>query len=195
MKIYTNWAFLRPVLHLPLWWLYYRKPSFSMYLSSTQEHTIPIYVKILQILFQLELSCFWIEDFDIFWLFMYHYVIKSSVCIGSCQKWKESNFRQNSHCERIFLPWLHRRGLDDISTHLMNQHKEIKYPWKTFLTIMIWLHHDVSGNNCKKQFFVSIHIAILQLWEWSLARDLRKTLESVPLCITDLFQNKPVPYF
>ena len=28
----TNWAFLRPVWHLPLWWLYYRKPSFSMFL-------------------------------------------------------------------------------------------------------------------------------------------------------------------
>ena len=37
------------------------KPSFSMYLLCTQEHTIPLCIKILQILFQLELSWFWIE--------------------------------------------------------------------------------------------------------------------------------------
>ena len=74
MKIYTNWAFLRPVLHLPLWWLYYRKPSFSMYLLSTQEHTIPLCVKILQILFQLELSWFWIEGNGRFWDFLTFYV-------------------------------------------------------------------------------------------------------------------------
>ena len=86
MKVYTNWAFLRPVLqiwHLPLWCLYYRKPSFSMCLWSTQEHTIPICVKILQILSKLELSWFWIEGNGRFWdflLFMYHCVVKSSVC-------------------------------------------------------------------------------------------------------------------
>ena len=70
MKIYTNWAFLRPVLHLPLWWLYYRKPSFSMYLLSTQEHAIPLCVKILQILIQLELSWFLIEGNVRFWDFL-----------------------------------------------------------------------------------------------------------------------------
>ena len=36
-------------------------PSFSMYLLSTQEHIIPLCIKILQILFRLELSWFWIE--------------------------------------------------------------------------------------------------------------------------------------
>ena len=83
MKIYTNWAFLRPdntSLHGDFT---IENPSFSMYLLSTQEHTIPLCVKILQILFQLELSWFWIEGNGRFWdflLFMYHCVVKSSVC-------------------------------------------------------------------------------------------------------------------
>jgi len=85
MKIYTNWAFLRPVntsLHGDFT---IENPSFSMYLLSTQEHTIPLCVKILQILFWLELSWFWIER-NGFWLFMYHCVVKSSVCIGAISK-------------------------------------------------------------------------------------------------------------
>ena len=83
MKIYTNWAFLRPVntsLHGDFT---IENPSFSMSLLSTQEHTIPLCVKILQILFRLELSWFWIEGNGRFWdflLFMYHCVVKSSVC-------------------------------------------------------------------------------------------------------------------
>ena len=74
MKIYTNWAFLRPVntsLHGDFT---IENPSFSMYLLSTQEHTIPLCVKILQILFQLELSWFWIEGNGRFWDFLTFYV-------------------------------------------------------------------------------------------------------------------------
>ena len=57
MKIYTFELF---------WDLFYRynislrgdfnKESFKMYLLSTQEHNIPLWVNILQVLFQLELS-------------------------------------------------------------------------------------------------------------------------------------------
>ena len=88
MKIYTNWAFLRPVntsLHGDFT---IENPSFSMSLLSTQEHTIPLCVKILQILFRLELSWFWIEGNGRFWdflLFMYHCVVKSSVCTVATQ--------------------------------------------------------------------------------------------------------------
>ena len=74
MKIYTNWAFLRPVntsLHGDFT---IENPSFSMYLLSTQEHTIPLCVKILQILFWLELSWFWIEGNGRFWDFLTFYV-------------------------------------------------------------------------------------------------------------------------
>ena len=45
-----------------------------MYLLSTQEHAIPLCVKILQILFQLELSWFWIEGNVRFWDFLTFYV-------------------------------------------------------------------------------------------------------------------------
>ena len=61
-------------------------PSFSMYLLSTQVHTIPLCFKILKILFGLELSWFWIEGngcFLDFWLFTYHCVVKSSMCTVS----------------------------------------------------------------------------------------------------------------
>ena len=74
MKIYTNWAFLRPVntsLHGDFT---IENQSFSMYLLSTQEHTIPLFIKILQILFHLELSWFWIEGNDRFWDFLTFYV-------------------------------------------------------------------------------------------------------------------------
>ena len=74
MKIYTNWAFLRPVntsLHGDFT---IENPSFSMYLLSTQEHTIPLCIKILQILFKLELSWFWIEGNDCFWDFLTFYI-------------------------------------------------------------------------------------------------------------------------
>ena len=74
MKIYTNWAFLRPVntsLHGDFT---IENPSFSMYLLSTQEHTIPLCIKILQILFRLELSWFWIEGNGRFWDFLTFYV-------------------------------------------------------------------------------------------------------------------------
>ena len=66
--------FLRPVntsLHA---YFTLEKPSFSMYLLSTQEHTIPLCVKILQILFWLELSWFWIEGNGRFWDFLTFYV-------------------------------------------------------------------------------------------------------------------------
>ena len=46
-------------------------PSFSMYLLSTQEHTIPLSINILQILFRLELSWFWIEGNGRFLRFFY----------------------------------------------------------------------------------------------------------------------------
>ena len=61
MKIYTNWAFLKPVAN-------FAQQSLC--------------VKFLQILFQLELYWFWIEGNGRFWflLFMYHCVVKSSVC-------------------------------------------------------------------------------------------------------------------
>ena len=74
MKIYTNWAFLRPVntsLHGDFT---IENPSFSMSLLSTQEHTIPLCVKILQILFWLVLSWFWIEGNGRFWDFLTFYV-------------------------------------------------------------------------------------------------------------------------
>ena len=74
MKIYTNGAFLRPVNTSLHGYFTIENPSFSMYLLSTQEHTIPQYIKILQILFQLELSWFWIEGNGRFWDFLNFYV-------------------------------------------------------------------------------------------------------------------------
>ena len=79
-------------------------PSFSMYLLSTQEHTIPLCIKILQILFKLELSWFWIEGNDCFWDFLTFYVPlcskKLSVqCVENC------NFlaRQKKKIDYYFL--------------------------------------------------------------------------------------------
>ena len=69
-----NWAFLRPVntsLHGDFT---LENPSLSMYLLSSQEHTVPLCLKILQFLFWIELSWFWIEGNGRFWDFLTFYV-------------------------------------------------------------------------------------------------------------------------
>ena len=67
-------SFLRPVNNSLHGDFTIENPSFSMYLLSTQEHTIPLCIKILQILFRLELSWFWIEGNVRFLNFLTFYV-------------------------------------------------------------------------------------------------------------------------
>ena len=96
MKIYTNWAFLRPAntsLHGDFT---IENPSFSMYLLSTQEHTIPLCVKILQILFWLELSWLWIEGNGRFWDFLTFYVPLCSKKLSVHRHPKEKEFLKST---------------------------------------------------------------------------------------------------
>ena len=65
------------------------------------------------------------------------------------------------------------------------------------------LHLDCRLDNVlskKRKFFFfeeksKVNSELLTKIEWLSCRDLRETIESGPLCITDLFQNKPVAYF
>ena len=66
VKTYTGWGFWRSVFHiegLSIWLFYYRKLASLVYPISTQEHTIQLCVKILQI----ESELFWFRIV----LFMY----------------------------------------------------------------------------------------------------------------------------
>ena len=66
--------------------------------------------------------------------------------------------------------------------------------------IFFFLFVNFSGRNLAKEQmaveFLKNPKAILFLQNsWSRHRDLTETIESGPLCITDLFQNKSVAYF
>ena len=162
MKIYTNWAFLRPVLHLPLWRLYYRKPSFSMYLLSTQEHTIPLCIKILQILFQLELSWFWIRPildwrkwpflrfFDFLCTIVHHvrvefWIVRRSVTCFTpqLQIFFANNFLQTTFWQQIFfyIATMQSPSYLTHKTHLLtySPKKEKWQPAMNNVTITSWL--------------------------------------------------------
>ena len=65
-------------LTLHLWWLYYRKPSFSIYLLSLRSMPSPYVPKFLGP------GSKKMAVFEIFLLFMYHCVVKSSVCSVVC---------------------------------------------------------------------------------------------------------------
>ena len=65
-------------------------------------------------------------------------------------------------------------------------------PSLTFAATIAYLA-GIALSLCLKSFFLYNSVGFPQFM--LIPRDLRETIESGPLCITDLFQNKSVAYF